>query len=87
MIAEIKIAVPETVEAIAVPGESVLRDEAKLTYVYVVDTKQRQAYRRLVTVGRLLDTRIEVLSGLRENEIVVVGGQQKLHDGTPIHIK
>jgi membrane fusion protein, multidrug efflux system len=84
MIAEIKITVPETMESLAVPGEAVQRDESKLTYVYVVDIKQMQAYRRLVTVGRLLDTRMEILSGLKESDIVVVGGQQKLQDGTPI---
>jgi len=53
-------------------------------YVYVVEDSVAKL--RRITVGRELGENIEVLDGLKENEVVVVSGQINLSDNTLIKI-
>jgi membrane fusion protein, multidrug efflux system len=55
----------------------------QLDLVYAV-TRENRAMLRLVRVGREYPDRIEILSGLSENERVVVAGQAGLSDGDSI---
>ena len=70
-----------------IPAEAVLHDVDKTTYVFVVDREKNTAFKRKILVGALYDTSMEVSSGLYENELVVVGGQQKIQDGSQIQMK
>ncbi|HEX9513468.1 MAG TPA: efflux RND transporter periplasmic adaptor subunit [Puia sp.] len=69
------------------PAEAVLHDIDQTTYVFVADREKNTAFKRKILVGALYDNKIEVSSGLNENELVVVGGQQKIQDGSLIQIK
>jgi hypothetical protein len=51
----------------------------------VADSAQKKAFRRNVSLGKIINNEIEITSGLAENEIVVTGGQQKLVDGGRIN--
>ncbi|CUT01985.1 hypothetical protein JGI17_11341, partial [Candidatus Kryptonium thompsonii] len=42
--------------------------------------------RRNITIGRKFDGEVEVLSGISENEMVVITGQTKLSDGTKVKV-
>lgn len=86
MIAEVKIIPDDVLKVLAVPAGSILHDYNDQSFVFVADTLKKQAFRRNVTPGRLIDNRIEIISGLTENEIIVTGGQQKLVDGSLITI-
>jgi len=86
MIAEITVQSGLTDELLTIPVESVLHDYDGQSYIYVADTTKSSAYRRNISLGRLSGDRIEIISGLTENEIVVVGGQQKLVNGSVIAI-
>lgn len=44
------------------------------------------AHERKVVAGRLGNRRVEVLTGLREGEVVVITGQNNLSEGTPVRI-
>jgi hypothetical protein len=55
-------------------------------FVFAVDTVKRQAFRKNVSIGKLINDKTEIIYGLKENEIVVTGGQQKLVDGSQINI-
>jgi multidrug efflux pump subunit AcrA (membrane-fusion protein) len=52
----------------------------------VVDESQRKAFRRNISLGQMINDKIEITSGLKENETIVTGGQQKLVDGSRINI-
>ena len=86
MIAEVIIIPDDVLKVLAVPAGSILHDYNDQSFVFVADTIKKQAFRRNVTPGRLTGNRIEIISGLAENEIIVTGGQQKLVDGSMITI-
>ena len=52
--------------------------------VFIVDNSK--AYFRKVTLGIKDDTYTEILSGVNENEKVVLVGMNNLKDGTPINL-
>ena len=71
---------------VVVGGPAVMVDEAGRHYVFMVDSSQSRAFRRRVTPGALLNAGIEILSGLRPGDPVVVSGQHKLTEGAPVRI-
>ena len=86
MIAEVRITPEKQNEVLAVPAGSILHDYNNQSFVFAVDTVKGCAVRRDVTPGKLMDKYIEIESGLSEGEIIVIGGQQKLVDGSPVVI-
>jgi len=87
MIAEVNLVSGETKEVIELPVETILNDFNNTNYVYVADESSGKAFKRNISIGKLHDRQIEILSGLAENEMVVTGGQHKLTDGTPVTIQ
>jgi RND family efflux transporter MFP subunit len=87
MTAEIKIVPGSRREIIAIPGESVLRDLDDSSFVYVVDTVKKLAFKRKISLGRITGNRIEVTSGIIPGELVVVAGHHKLIDGSSVTLK
>ncbi len=86
MIAEVTIVTGQDNEVMAIPVEAVLHDFNDQSFVYVVDESTGKAFKRIVILGQAIDDKIEVISGLKDNESVVSGGQQKLVDGSPVII-
>ena len=87
MTAEIKIISGRKTDIIAVPGDAVLRDLDNTAYVFVVDEIKKQAFKRKISLGQINENSIAVVAGLAPNELVVVGGQNKLSDGSSIVLK
>ncbi len=87
MTADIRIQSGKKTEIMAVPGEAVLRDPDNAAYVFVVDETRKQAFKRRISLGEIRENCIAVTSGLAPGEQVVVGGQHRLNDGTPVTIK
>ncbi|MGD0279635.1 MAG: efflux RND transporter periplasmic adaptor subunit [Smithella sp.] len=86
MTAEVKIASGKKVDIIAVSGEAVLRDLDNSAYVFIVDEKKMQAFKRKVSLGQITGSNIEITSGINPDETIVVGGQHKLNNGSPVKI-
>jgi RND family efflux transporter MFP subunit len=86
MIAEVKIVTGQDNEMIVIPVEAVLHDFNDQSFVYVVDESTNKAFKRTVSLGQAINDKIEVISGLKESDSVVSGGQQKLVDGSPVII-
>jgi RND family efflux transporter MFP subunit len=84
MIAGITIKTGSATDMLTVPVNSLQNDFNNMNFLYVVDTIKNRAFKRYVSPGRLYENRIEITSGLNENEIVVTEGQQKLIDGSPV---
>ena len=53
-------------------------------YVYVVE--DGVVSRRMVSVGRQVGDRMEILSGLKEGEDVVIAGAARLHAGMAVEV-
>jgi len=87
MIAEVTIASGETSEVLVVPIEAILHDANNQSYLFIADVAQSKAFKRIVSLGKLDNGEIEIISGLSENESIVSSGQQKLVDGTTITIQ
>jgi RND family efflux transporter MFP subunit len=69
-------------QALLVPGTALV-ERGQLTGVYVVDT-QGIAQLRLVTAGARREDRVEILSGLRAGERIVVEGAERVSDGVRV---
>jgi multidrug efflux pump subunit AcrA (membrane-fusion protein) len=68
---------------IVVPTTSIVREGAD-TYVFVLNNDI--AEKRKVELGRLKDANQEVISGLKENEVLIVSGQQQLKDKEKVNV-
>jgi len=82
MVAEITLSSKESRPVLTVPAEAVLHDSNEDSYVYVIDQKQNKAFRRTISIGQLVNNRIEITNGLSAGEVIVTGGQQKLSNGS-----
>lgn len=84
MICEARISTSDTINGIVVPNQAVRVDEKGKTFVYSVD--HNTASRKYVEIDCLMSDGIEIRSGLSAGELVVVAGQQKLVDNSPVQI-
>ena len=91
MVAEARIFVwtkagPAKERALTIPGEAIVRDPQGATNVYLYHPDLKRVYARRIEVGPPIGDEVEIRSGLKGDEQVVVGGQQKLREGTPVQI-
>ncbi|MBO6236673.1 MAG: efflux RND transporter periplasmic adaptor subunit, partial [Schwartzia sp.] len=60
----------------------VMRDDQRTVYVVENET----AVRRVVTTGYIGDDLVEIFDGVTENDLVIVGGQNKLREGSKVKV-
>lgn len=85
MLANIKLTTNRQLDALTVPVESVVRDAEEITYVFVVDEKNR-AIRKRVAIGDLLSNEIIVSEGLHVGDKVITQGQNQIKDGQVVSL-
>lgn len=85
MMASIKIPVSVKENAITVPEQSVLTSPDNKNFVFVVN-KDSLALKRMVQTGISSGNKLEIIKGLKENEKVVVSGQEMLKDSIQVKI-
>jgi membrane fusion protein (multidrug efflux system) len=81
MIAEAEILADKKVKAMTVPASAIIRDPQGASLVFVFYPEQKRVCSKHVETGRVVGEEVEILSGLRADEQVVIGGQQELRDG------
>ncbi len=86
MVSQAKIFSPGIVNAITVPGDAIVRDPQGVTQVYVYSPSQQRVYARRVDVGGLVGNEVEILTGLKADDEVVVAGQRNVREGSPVKI-
>ncbi len=64
---------------------SALLERGQLQTVYVIEEKVARL--RLVKTGKIHGDQIEILSGLKAGEMVVLEGMEELFDGAPVEVK
>jgi len=87
MIAEASIDAGADMEKILIPVECIRHDLDNQEYVFVADKSKGRAFKRKVSIGKLVNNKIEITGGLNAGEMVVMEGQAKLTDGATVTIK
>ena len=85
MYANVSLVLEEQPNALTVPVEGIVREGDNAT-AFVVNSAG-QIEDRQVKLGLESATRFQVLSGLRENELVIVGGRSQLHAGEKVQTR
>jgi multidrug efflux pump subunit AcrA (membrane-fusion protein) len=86
MVTEARIFGPAKVHCLTVPAEAIVRDPQGAPIVFMCSPDRKRAYARRVEVGPPVGDELEVRSGLRGDEQIVVGGQQKVREGSLVEI-
>jgi len=86
MVCNVTIANTSDIRNLVIPSEAVMVDEAGKNFVYTVDPTNNTAIRKFVKLGKLGNNGIEIVDGLKENELAVTSGQHKLVDHSPVRI-
>jgi len=72
-----------TEPGVTVPVTSVVRINGQF-FAYVAEGSPLVAHQRAVTVGRMIGNEYVVVSGLKAGDKLIVGGIQKIGDGSPV---
>jgi multidrug efflux pump subunit AcrA (membrane-fusion protein) len=80
-----RILADERADVVRVPIEAP-RYQAGEGYVFVIDRKAGTAHRRAIKFGLADGGMLQVQEGLAAGETVVVAGQERLTDGTRVHV-
>lgn len=84
MIAEAQIRSDRMLDAMTLPGESVVHDPQGATVVFVYFPEQKRVYSKRVETGTVYGREIQVKSGLSGEESIVLAGQDRLRDGVAV---
>jgi membrane fusion protein (multidrug efflux system) len=71
---------------LVVPSRAVMVDETGRNFVYTVDSASNKAVKYEVQTGDLLNSGIEIVEGIKANDMVIVAGQHKLADNASVKI-
>ena len=83
LFANVSLVIGEKTNALLIP-ESALAREGNIEFVFIV--QGGKAGRRRVVTGTRENAQVEILQGLRPDELVVTAGQTKLGEGTTVEI-
>ncbi len=83
MFAEIRIVVDKAEDTLAVPLASIVNKDGKDIIYIVEDERVRQVE---IQTGFINDKLVQVLDGVKENDVVVIKGQNFINDGTKVSI-
>jgi multidrug efflux pump subunit AcrA (membrane-fusion protein) len=86
MVAEARIFGPAKIKSVTIPGEAIVPDPQGAPNVYVYSPDRRRVYARRVELGSPVGSEVEIRSGLRGDEQVVIAGQQKVREGSVVEI-
>jgi multidrug efflux pump subunit AcrA (membrane-fusion protein) len=84
MITESRVYSSAMINVLTVPAAAVVRDSRGVTLVYVYDNTRQRVFGRRIEVGDLVGDEVEIKSGLRPSDQLVVAGQQNVHEGSPV---
>lgn len=84
MIAEVQVEGARRVDALTVPAEAVVRNASGVMQVFVFDSTDKRVYAKRVDVGAAYGQEVEIRSGLTATDLVVVGGQHRVREGSRV---
>lgn len=72
-------------QAVLAPSIAIIK-QTGTNNMYAFVTENHKAVKRLVKTGRIIDDKTEILEGVKQGEELIIVGQNKLEDQTPIRI-
>jgi RND family efflux transporter MFP subunit len=84
MVCDVNLGITATKDILTVASQAVDKDRDNNTFVFVVDTEQKIAKKRIIHIGNYVNDNIEILDGLSVGEKVVCEGKQKLSDNCKV---
>ena len=84
MVAEARIFGQARARVLTIPAEAIVRDPQGATEVFVYLPDRKRVYARRIEVGLPIGDELEIRSGVKGDEQIVVAGQQKLREGSPV---
>lgn len=84
MVCDVVLSTNSKKEMVIVPYNSVTKDSKGKSFVYVISPDQKSVRKQIITVGGYQSSGLEILSGLTNNQIIVVEGKEKLTDNSQI---
>ncbi len=71
-------------DVIAIPAKSIVKDLNDISYVFIA-TKNNIAFKKRITISKIIGVdKVIVTSGLSKGDNLIIAGQTKLEDGSPI---
>jgi multidrug efflux pump subunit AcrA (membrane-fusion protein) len=86
MVSEARIFGSAKVQSLTIPGEAIVPDTQGAPNVYIYFPDRKRVYARRVEIGPPIGTEVEIRSGLRGGEQIVISGQQKVREGSVVEI-
>jgi membrane fusion protein (multidrug efflux system) len=83
MFARVRLLTEEKKETLALPEQSIVPSGDEFYVFRVVDGR---ALRTKVEIGQRTDGQVEIVTGLKPDELVVTAGQLKIRDGAPVKV-
>ena len=84
MIAEASIRDEARFSVLTVPGEAIVPDLDGTPVIFVYDPAEQRVFSRQIRVGSVYGEEVEVVSGLDGSEMIVIGGQHRVRDGSAV---
>ncbi|MBV9504780.1 MAG: efflux RND transporter periplasmic adaptor subunit [Acidobacteriia bacterium] len=84
MVAEARIVGPARTKMLTIPAEAVVHDPQGAAGVFVYHPDRKRVYVRRIEVGLPIGNEVETRSGLQGDELIVIGGQQKIREGSQV---
>jgi RND family efflux transporter MFP subunit len=84
MVCDVNLGITATKDILTVASQAVDKDRDNNAFVFVVDTEQKIAKKRIIHIGNYVNDNIEILDGLSVGEKVVCEGKQKLSDNCKV---
>lgn len=86
MVSESRVYGSAMVDALTVPGSAIVRDARGFSLVYVFDGARGRVFARRVELGTLIGSEVEIKSGLKPSDQIVVAGQQNVQEGSKVSL-
>ena len=86
MVVEASVETPNNATRLTVPVSAIVHDAEGATQLYIYASNEQRVHARRITPGAFAGSEVEITSGLAEGELVVIGGQQQLREGTPVRL-
>lgn len=83
MFARVRLLTDDKKETLALPEQSIVPSGDEFYVFRVIDGR---AVRTKVEIGQRSDGQVEIVTGLKNDELVVTAGQLKIRDGAPVKV-
>lgn len=78
MVCDVDLNIENHKQLVTIPSQAVIKDSDNKHYVYLVDKKLNTSKKQEVVVGEFSNNNLQIISGIKPGDLIVVSGQHKL---------